>query len=302
MPRDHYDVLGVARSASDEEIKKAYRKLAAKFHPDRNPGDKDAEAKFKEVSAAYDVLSDKDKRQQYDTFGHVGPGFPGGGGGFPGGFRGGQQVDPEAAQDLFRNLFRGGGGGGVEFDLGDLLGGGRKARGRANRPPPPEDVETEVGIPFEMAAAGGSVPIAVGGRTIEVKIPAGIEDGQKLRVPASATGSADVYLKVRVGSHPFFKRDGSDILLEVPITVAEAVLGTKVDVPTLGGDHLTVKVPAGTSSGARIRLKGKGIKGGDQYLVVKIVTPPAADAESKKLMEEFAQRVPYDPRAGLPWT
>jgi DnaJ-class molecular chaperone len=163
-------------------------------------------------------------------------------------------------------------------------------------------VESEVGIPFEMAAVGGSVPISVGGRTIEVKIPAGIEDGKKLRVPASATGSADVYLKVRIAPHPYYKREGKDILLEVPITVAEAVLGTKVDVPTLTGDDLTVKIPPGTSSGARIRLKGKGISGGDQYLVVKVVAPPTVDEESKRLMEEFAKRVSYDPRANLPWS
>jgi DnaJ-class molecular chaperone len=311
MPRDYYEVLGVSRSASAEEIKKAYRKLAAKLHPDRNPGDKEAEAKFKEVSAAYEVLSDPDKKANYDRFGHAGANVPPGGG-FPGGgFPGaGQQVDPQMAEELFRNLFGGSGGqppGGVNF--GDVFGGGarrttRSGRGggRSSRPQPPaDDVVTDVTVPFDVAATGGGVSIVVGGRTIEVKVPAGIEDGKKLRVPASATGSADVYLRVKIAPHPYFKRDGNDLSVEVPIGVAEAVLGTKVDVPTLDGEHLTVKVPPGTSSGSRIRLRGKGVNGGDQYLVVKVVVPPAADDKSRELIEEFAKRNPQDPRASVPW-
>jgi DnaJ-class molecular chaperone len=313
MPRDYYEVLGVGRSASAEEIKKAYRKLAAKFHPDRNPGDKDAEAKFKEISAAYEVLSDPDKKANYDRFGHAGAnippgGFPGGAG-FPGGFPGGaQQVDPEMAEELFRNLFGGGAGGPPGgFNFGDVFGGGprrTRAGGRAGRPrtpPPAEDVTTDVTVPFDVAANGGTVSLSIGGRTIDVKVPAGIEEGKKLRVPASATGSADVYLRVKVAPHPYFKRDGNDVLLEVPIGLAEAVLGTKVDVPTLDGQHLTVKVPPGTSSGSRIRLRGKGVNGGDQYLVVKVVVLPAADDKSRELIEEFAKRNPQDPRANVPW-
>ncbi|MGL6096668.1 MAG: DnaJ domain-containing protein, partial [Fimbriiglobus sp.] len=146
MPRDYYDVLGVPRSASAEEIKKAYRKLAAKFHPDRNPGDKESEANFKEVSAAYEVLSDTDKRQKYDTFGHVGP--PGGGG-----FSGGPQVDPQAADEMFRNLFGGGGGPGAGFEYGEMFGsGGKRSRGgRTRRPAPPEDVESDITVPFDTA-------------------------------------------------------------------------------------------------------------------------------------------------------
>jgi DnaJ-class molecular chaperone len=303
MARDFYDVLGVSRSASEEEIKKAYRKLANKYHPDRNPGDKEAEAKYKEVSNAYDVLSDPEKKKQYDMFGAVGPGGftgGGGGGGFPGGFTG--NVDPAAAEELFRTMFGGGGGPGGGFDLGGMFGGGggrRKTRGRQQAQAP--DVETDVRVPFLTAAQGGTVSIAVGGRTIDVKVPAGIEEGKKLRVPAAATGSADVYLKVHIDPHPYFKRDGNDLLVEVPISIPEAVLGGKVDVPTLAGDVLTVKVPAGTSSGGRLRLKGRGIGGGDQYLVFKIVAPRKPDDRTRELMERFAALHPEDVRADTPW-
>lgn len=310
MPRDHYEVLGVSKSASEDEIKKAYRKLAGKYHPDRNPGDKDAEAKFKEASAAYEVLSDKEKRQKYDTFGHAGEnfqgGFPGGGGGFPGGFHaGGQQVDPAMAEELFRNLFGGvgspgGAGGGFE----DMFGGGGPKRGRGGkraRSAPPPDIESEVTVPFDTAATGGKVTIAVGGREIDVRIPAGITDGKRLRVPASATGTADVYLRVKVDPHPYFTRDGNDVLLEVPVGIAEAVLGTKVEVPTIDGSRLTVKIPPGASGGSRIRLRGKGINGGDQYLIVKVIAVAPADERSRELIEEFARLNPQDPRAKVLW-
>ena len=300
MPSDFYDTLGVARTATPEEIKKAYRKLAAKHHPDRNPGDKDAEAKFKEVSAAYETLSDAEKREKYDRFGHAStqPGFPGGGGyaggggGFPGGFGGGAQVDPEAAEELFRNMFGGG------QDFGDLLGGRRSKRTRQR---PPEDIEVDATIPFHVAANGGTVNIEVGGREINVKVPAGVDSGKKLRVPAAATGSADVILTLRVAPHPYFNRDGNDVTLEVPVSIAEATLGSKVEVPTLAGERLTVRVPAGTSSGARIRLKGKGIAGGDQYLSLKIVAPTNIDDAARKLMEEFAAAVEQDARSGVAW-
>lgn len=307
MPRDLYDVLGVSRSASDEEIKKAYRRLANKYHPDRNPGDKEAEAKYKELTNAHDVLSDPEKRKQYDMFGSTtgAGGFPGGGagGGFPGGFQGGN-VDPQAAEELFRNLFGGAAPGGG-FDFGSMFGGGgrkgSKTRGGGRQRPPMEDVEADVTVPFLTAATGGTVSISVGGRTIDVKVPAGIEEGKRLRVPASATGSADVYLKVHIEPHPYYKRDGNDVMLEVPISMPEAVLGGKVDVPTLGGETLTVKVPAGTSSGGRLRLKGKGIVGGDQYLVFKIVAPSKPSEATQELMRKFAELNPTDPRANAVW-
>lgn len=294
MPRDFYDTLGVPRTATPEEIKKAYRKLAAQHHPDRNPGDAEAEAKFKEVAAAYEALSDAEKREQYDRFGHASTqaGFPGGGG-FPGGFGGGAPVDPEAAEELFRSMFGGG------QDYGDLLGGRRNKR--PNRHRAPVDIELDATIPFHVAANGGVVNIEVGGVGIDVKVPAGVGDGKKLRVPAAATGSAAVILTLRVAPHPYFTRDGSDVTLEVPVSVAEATLGTKVEVPTLAGERLTVKIPPGTSSGARIRLKAKGIAGGDQYLSVKVVAPTQLGDEARRLMEEFAAAAGQDARAGVAW-
>ncbi len=301
MPNDFYETLGVSRTATADELKKAYRKLAAKHHPDRNPGDKEAEAKFKEVSAAYEVLSDAKKRERYDQYGHAGTSGPGGGpgGGYPGGggFSGGPQMDPEMAEELFRNVFGGsGGGGGGGF--GDIFGGGRGPKKRKQAPPP--DIETEVTVPFHVACNGGSVGISVGGRGIDVKVPAGIAEGKKLRVPAAATGSSDVILKVRVSAHPYFQRDGNDLLLEVPISTFEAMLGAKVDVPTLAGETLTVRVPPGTSSGARIRLRGKGVVGGDQYLTIKVV-PPALDDAQREELTKLAESVNFDARADVPW-
>ena len=298
MPKDFYEILGVPRSASQEEIKKAYRKLAGQLHPDRNPGDKEAEAKFKELSAAYDVLSDTEQKEKYDRFGHAGAqqGFPGSGGG---GFPGAGNVDPGEAEELFRSMF--GGGNPEGFDLGGMFGGGAK-RGRGTRGrPKPADVETDIDVAFELAALGGSISISVGGRTIDVKVPAGIEDGKKLRVPASATGSADVYLKVKIAAHPYFRREGNDILLDLPISVPEAMLGARIDVPTLDGSTLTVKVPGGTSSGSRLRLRGKGINGGDQYLVFRIAVPATFDERTKELIEEFALLNPQDVRANVAW-
>jgi DnaJ-class molecular chaperone len=314
MPRDPYEVLGVSKSASAEEIQKAYRKLSKKHHPDRNPGDKHADSAYKEVQDAYEILGDPTKKANFDQFGFAGPpqgGFPGGGfpggfpgsdfqGGFPGG-GGGVNMDPAMAEELFKR-FVGGGGGGEGPDLNDLFTGGRRNRRTRNRRPTAEPVEAEVTVPFEVAATGGNVAIEVGGRQIDVKVPAGIEDGKKLRVPAAATGSSDVLLKVRIAPHAYFRRDGNDVLLDVPISVTEAVLGTKVEVPTAAGERLEVKVRPGTSSGSKLRLRGKGINGGDQYLVFKILVPVGeVDEKSRELIQEFAKRNPTLPRVNVPW-
>lgn len=306
MPRDPYEVLGLQKNASEDEIKKAYRKLARQYHPDRNPGDKQAEARFKEVQSAYDVLGDTKKRAQYDRFGFVNPEEAAGGGRRGSSFRWGtggapegfnvEGMDPEEANDFLRRMFEGGGG-----DLGDLFGGRGAHRGRRGRRAPPPEVETEVAIPFVLAATGGPVTLQLDGRQLEVKVPAGVEDGKKLRLGGQGPGGADLLVKLHIQPHAFFRREGNDISLEVPLALAEAVLGTKVDVPTLDGARLTVKVPAGTSSGSRLRLRGKGIKGGDQYIEIKVVVPAPKDDRSRELIEEFAKLNPQAPRADLPW-
>jgi DnaJ-class molecular chaperone len=303
MPRDYYEVLGVARNASDADIKKSYRKLARQYHPDRNPGDKQAEAHFKEVQEAYDVLSDKTKRQQYDQFGHAGPtagGF-GGSGPFRWSGQGGQTfdfggIDPSDLESLFRQF---GGVGGAAREAGDAF--GRRTRGRTRRAQP-APVEAEVTIPFETAALGGMVHLNVDGRELEVRIPAGVEEGKKLRLGGQGPDGSDLLVKLHIAPHPFFRREGSDIILEVPLSLSEAVLGTRVDVPTLDGTRLSVKVPPGTSSGARLRLRGKGIAGGDQYIETRVVVPKVDDARGRELIEEFARLHPQEPRRGLPWS
>lgn len=314
MPRDPYEVLGVSKSASGDEIQKAYRKLSKKYHPDRNPGDKQADNSYKEVQEAYEILGDATKKANFDQFGFAGApqsgfpgggfqgGFPGGGfqGGFPGG-AGGMNIDPEMAEELFKR-FVGGGGGSEGPDMGDMFTGGRRKPRSRNRRPAAEPVEAEVTVPFEVAAKGGNVALEVGGTRIDVKVPAGIEDGKKLRVPAAATGSSDVILKVRIAPHPYFRREGNDVLLDVPISLAEAVLGAKVEVPTVAGERLEVKVRPGTSSGAKNRLRGKGLNGGDQYIVFKIIVPAGeVDEKSRELIQEFAKLNPLNPRANTPW-
>ena len=307
MPRDYYEVLGVQKSASEEEIKKAYRKLAREFHPDRNTGDKTAEGKFKEVQEAYDVLSDQTKRSQYDRFGRVGPdgggGGPGGQGfqwGGPGGF---QQVDPGEAADIFRQFFGGGAGGfGDVGDIEELMGRRGRGRSRGRRAAPAPEVESEVAIPFVTAALGGTINIQVDGRELSVKIPAGVTDGQALRLQGQAPGGGNLKLVLRIQPHPYFRREGNDVILEVPLSVSEAILGTKVDVPTLDSSKLSVKVPPGTSSGARLRLRGKGVAGGDQFIEIKVIVPSSVDDDGKKLIEEFSRSNPQNPRAGLSWS
>jgi DnaJ-class molecular chaperone len=312
MPRDYYEVLGVGKGASEDEIKKAYRKLARQYHPDRNPGDKQAETRFKEIQDAYDVLNDKTKRAQYDRFGFVGPegGFPGGeggqgpftfrwGGGAPGGA---EQIDPNEAAEIFSQMF--GGAGGDMGGLGDLFGrrGRTSARGRRAPPRRDEPSAAEVTIPFETAAAGGSVSLSVNGHELNVKVPAGVAEGQTLRLQGQGAGGGDLLLKLHISPHAYFRREGNDVILEVPVSVPEAVLGTRVEVPTLDGARLMVKVPPGTSSGSRLRLRGKGIKGGDQYIEIKIVASAARDDRSRELMEEFTRLNPQQPRAELPWS
>jgi curved DNA-binding protein len=303
MPRDHYEVLGVSRTASGDEIHKAYKKLARQHHPDRNPGDKQAEARFKEIQNAYETLNDAEKRKTYDQFGHDGPSFGGSGPG-PGGFNfnfgggpGGAQIDPEMAEELFSrfgNLFGGG-----------MPGAGPKTKSRTrgrSRAPESANVEVEANVPFMTAALGGMIQLAVGSSTIEVKVPAGIDSGKKLRVGNAGPNGEDILVKILVQDHPYYRREGNNLLLDVPISISEAILGGKVEVPTLEGKRIDLKIKPGTSSGQKARIPNFGIKGGDLYLVFKIMVPKGTvDDASKKLIEEFTTLNTFDPRSEVTW-
>ncbi len=306
MADDYYKTLGVTKGASADEIRKAYRKLARVNHPDAKPNDAGAAERFKQIQEAYDVLNDAEKRQQYDQFGPDfqkmgprGPG-PGPGGGF-GGFHGGGQ-GPIDISELFGN-------GGI--DLGDFFGGGmggaagpagtrRGKRGVARG----EDARATVRVPFTTAVTGGAVDVHLdrGGQveTLTVKVPAGVSEGQTVRLagqgnPGLRGGpNGDLLLRIEIEPHPYFRRDGSNILVDVPITPSEAALGTKVDVPTLSEGHVVMKVPAGTSSGMKLRLRGKGVLDpqtklvGDQFVVIKIVLPKHLSEPAKELYQKLA--------------
>jgi len=308
--RDYYEILGLGRSATDEEIRAAHRRLARQLHPDLNKAP-DAAAKFNEVQRAYEVLSDAEKRKKYDQFGHAGVDGAAGGPGGPGGPQGAswQEMDPEALRDIFGDMF-GDGFGGARG-----AGGGRRRGRAAPRPAPGLDREFEVPVGFATAANGGTEQLRMrdpegGVETIDVRIPAGVGDGTKLRVrgrgePGLHGGPrGDLILTVRVGAHPWFTRDGLDLSVEVPVTIAEAALGATIDVPLLKG-RVSLKVPPGTSSGARLRLRGKGItdaKGasGDLHAVISIVAPRELAAEDRAALEAMVPRL-GDPRAARPW-
>jgi curved DNA-binding protein len=324
MPEiDYYKTLGVPRTASAEEIRKAYKKLARKYHPDVRPGDKDAADQFKKVQQAYAVLGDADKRTQYDRYGHA---FDGGRGSGPhrtawaSGPDGTHAVD---LSDLFGQFFGGEGfqGGAAHFEHGSFPGGFRHApsgesfhHGQAEARKG-EDITFEVTVPFQVAAEGGNhgLQIRRGDQTerITVKIPPGVQDGGTIRLagqgqPGSAGGPpGDLLLTVHVSPHPYFYREGSNLLVDVPITPSEAALGTKIEVPTLSEGHVNVKVPPGTSSGTRLRLRGKGLPNpktqerGDQFVVVKIVIPHETSEAAKKLYSELAEIESQAPRSGL---
>jgi DnaJ-class molecular chaperone len=311
--KDLYKTLGVAENADEATIKKAYRKLAKEYHPDVTGNDKKKTERFKEINEAYAVLGDKEKRAEYERLKHA-PVRPDG---MPEGF------DPEAFARAFGGGGRGGsvrfggGGGGFESgDLGDLFSSLFGERGRAagfqgggprQRVARGSDIIGTLPLTFAEAALGTRRSVrAGGGETVEVSVPPGVESGGRLRVPGHgapapggrAAGGApgDLYLELEVRPDPHLSRIGSDIELSVPVTFSEAALGTKVEVPTVEGP-VTVTIPPGTSSGARLRLRGKGVKKadgarGDQLVRVEIVTPKIAadDAESRKLLEELARR------------
>jgi len=324
MPdRDYYEVLGVARDASADAIKKAYRKLARTHHPDVNPGDKKAEARFKEAQEAYDVLSDAEKRSLYDRFGKAGmEGMAASGprGASPE-WTARQGPGNAEAFDL-RDFFgpggvphgEGAGGAGLFEELLGRVRGGRAGR-RSAGPRAGGTVEAQLTIPFVTAVRGGETPVELdrgGGRreTLVVKIPPGIETGAKLRLrgrgePGEQGASpGDLTIRVTVEPHPYFVRDGRQLTVEVPISASEAILGGKVDIPTLSGLK-AMTIPPGSSGGRKLRLKGQGLPesggqpAGDLFVILKVVVPKAVDDVSRRLIEEFAERNPSDPRQGL---
>ena len=314
---DLYQTLGVARDASEDAIRKAYRKLARRHHPDVNPNDKGAEDKFKEVSHAYSVLSDAEKRRAYDEFGAIsleggfdpeaarrsreafGARF--GRGGRPGGFGEGEGIAFEGLDDLFSNLF-------------ERQGSGRgRGRGRG------ADVEAELELDFLDAARGAEQRLSLARpqpdgslreETVTIRIPPGVADGGRLRIPGKGGPgfgggpAGDLHARIRVRPHRFFRREERDLLVDVEISVREATLGAKVDVPTLDG-RVTLTVPPGTDSGTRLRVRGKGIPSpsggapGDLYAIVQIRVPRGVGEHERELLDELAKFDPPDLRKDL---
>ena len=400
IKKDYYELLGVRKSASADEIRKAFRKLARKYHPDVNPGDKAAEERFKAMSEANDVLSDPKKRKIYDQLGYYsdnidpaaaeayargGPTGAGGFGGFPGAQPGasGQGVPFDFGGFDFSDMFEGargqrstGGGGGFR-DIFSGMFGGRGGAAAQEGPEPGSDLEYQVNVPFWTAIRGGVMRLNItrqdvcanchgngsieqpgmcpqckgkgtieqtGGRMkfnvtcprchgsgknispcpvchgegvvsrtepLEVRIKAGTRDGQRIRIPGKGNsgghgGSAgDLYVIIRAGEHPVFRRDGDDIQITVPVTATEAALGAKIEVPTIDGRAL-LKVPPGTQSGQKLRLREKGVPSatkegarGDEIVEVKLTVPMPRDEKTKELLRELAKLNPEDPRAEL---
>jgi DnaJ-class molecular chaperone len=312
---DPYDILGVNKKASEAEIKKAFRSLAKKYHPDTKGGDAAAQKKFQEISGAYDILGDKEKRAKFDRgeidsngnprgFDPRGGGPFGGGGGRtgPGGFehtwnpQNGETAEGFRAEDIFADLFGGG------------LGGGRRGGGR-KQPRAGETYEISITVSFDDAAKGGTRRVYMpDGREVDVRIPVGVRDGQQIRLKGqggegrNAGPRGDVLLNVSVASHPYYIRDGNDLRMELPITLKEAVLGGKVTVPTLTGS-VSLSVPPNSNSGAVLRLKGKGIPAhggeaaGDLYAKLIVTLPDRADPDLHKFAESWSAS--YEPRAKL---
>jgi molecular chaperone DnaJ len=316
VEKDFYKILGVAKDASDADIKKAYRKLARKYHPDTNPGDAKAERTFKDVSEAYSVLSDKDDREQYDAIRAMGGGarFSAGGAGGQGG--------PAGFEDVFGDLFGGGRGGarrgapgfggagasGLPPEFADLFGNGGFG-GFQPTPTKGADRTASTSISFAGSIHGTKIGLREpNGEVIDVRIPAGIKDGQKVRVKgkgqAGAAGPGDLMVTVNVRPHDFFVRDGNNIRIHVPVTFPEAALGADISVPTLTGESVRVRVPAGTPSGRTLRVKGAGVKtskgSGDLLVTIDVSVPQKLSREAEEAVKAFAAATSDgNPRAAL---
>lgn len=299
--RDYYDVLGVPRSASADDIRRAYKKLARKYHPDANADTIGAEQKFAEITEANEVLGDPEKRKKYDQFGENWSRVPDGATG--------------------GNPFEGFGGGSGGFSMEDLFGGSFRGgspfggRGGPRRAQKGEDLRTSITVPFVVGVEGGEHELMVktGGNSdrLSFRIPPSIESGKTIRLagqghPSPNGGpSGDVLVTVNVAPHPYFRRERFNLVVEVPVTVTEATLGAKIEVPTLVDGSVILSVPEGTSSGSRLRLRGKGVLNratetrGDQYVVIKIIVPKDVSDEAANLLRQFDEAAPLDPRDGL---
>ncbi|HEY3175222.1 MAG TPA: DnaJ C-terminal domain-containing protein [Candidatus Polarisedimenticolia bacterium] len=353
MKKDYFAILGLKPTATDKEIRSAYKRLAKKFHPDVNPNNKKSEEKFKEIGEAYEVLSDPEKRRKwetgdldYESYFRSRSGRAGGPTGQQPPFTAFEFGDAADLGGIFSELFRG---------MGGAAGGrGASARGagaRARRAFAGSDLEYETSVSFEDAVRGATLKIplartvtcpvcgglgevrrgAASGKmvmepcsacsgvgrqrvteTIQVRIPPGVEDGGRVKVAGKGEAGegggpdGDLYVVLRVTPHPWFRREGREIILDLPLSVAEAALGTRLEVPTIGG-RVTLTIPPGTSSGQKLRLKGRGIASrdgaakGDQIVIPQIVTPKTLDPKSRQLLEEFDRLNPTRPREGLGW-
>ena len=320
MADDYYKILGVERTAGGDDIQKAYRKLARKYHPDLHPDDAAAKQKFKEVQHAYDVLNDPKKREMYDRFG---PDFERGGGfgGAPGAGRAGRGMPPEGAEGFdFSQIFGGGGGAPGGFDFGELFGqfsrGAAGASGRRTRAGRAKgaDLESEVRVPFATAVTGGQMPLRLARadgavEDLVVKIPAGIDDGKKIRLrgkgESGSAGAGDLLVTVRVDAHPYFHRRGDNLYVKLPITLGEAAEGAKVDVPTPEGT-VSLRVPPGASSGMKLRIKGHGIAvagkpKGDLFADLQVVLPANFNEDELAQIRKLEARHNLEPRRDLSW-
>jgi DnaJ-class molecular chaperone len=313
--KDYYATLGVSKTANEKEIKQAYRKLARKHHPDVNPGDKSAEAKFKEINEAYEVLGDPDKRRKYDELGANWRMYEQAGAGAPGGPQaGGWNVNFGGQQGGFRTM--------TEDEMRDLFGdadpfseffhtffggaaaepGARGRTGRARAPRQGRDVEQEIELGLEDALRGSTHRFAIShdgaARTVDVRIPAGVNDGSRVRIPGegehgtSGAKSGDLYLRIRLAPHPKFDRKGRDLYVKVTVPLTTAVLGGEADVQTLAGKSLRLKIPAGTQNGQMFRLKGHGMptvnrpeQTGDLYATADVQIPRQLTPEQRAHFE-----------------
>ena len=292
IEKDFYKILGVSKDVSEADLKKTYRKLAKENHPDLHPGDAKAEARFKDISEAYDVLSDAEQRREYDAVRAMGGGARFTSGGPGGGF-----------EDVFSNLFGGGGfQGGFPGGFGGFGGFGGPQKGG--------DLSTTATVDFIDSINGSTIKIRIGGDPISVRVPAGITDGQKLKVkgkgqPSPNGGPAgDLVVTIKVKPHPVFVRDGDNVRVTVPVTFAEAVLGATISVPVLGGDPVKLKVAPGTPNGRTLRVKGKGVqfgsRQGDLLATVEVLVPAHVSKKAEELLKSFDELLPEeDPRAEL---